>query len=42
MRDAWKKHAAITLRGGEAMELADTLAQWRDVLPGAPAGDDDE
>ena len=36
VRDAWKKHAAITLRGGDALELAATLAQWRDLLPRAP------
>lgn len=29
IRDAWKKHAAITLRGSEALELAQTLGEWR-------------
>jgi hypothetical protein len=42
VRDAWKKHAAITLRGGDALELAETIEQWRDALAGAPAGGDDE
>jgi hypothetical protein len=37
VRDAWKKHAAITLRGGDAVELAETLGAWREALAG---GDD--
>lgn len=28
-RGAWKKHAAITLAGAEALELADALGGWR-------------
>jgi hypothetical protein len=32
VREAWKKHAAITLRGGDALELAEALAGWRDAL----------
>ncbi|HMG54071.1 MAG TPA: hypothetical protein VK601_11320 [Kofleriaceae bacterium] len=34
VRDAWKRHAAITLRGGDAVELARTLDGWRDALAG--------
>jgi hypothetical protein len=30
VRDAWKKHAAITLRGADAVQLADTLGAWCD------------
>jgi hypothetical protein len=41
VRDAWKKHAAITLRGGDALELAAAIEGWREALAGAPAGDDD-
>ena len=41
VRDAWKKHAAITLRGGDAVALGETLAQWRDALAGTPADDDE-
>ena len=40
VRDAWKKHAAITLRGGDALALGETIEQWRDALAG-PAADDD-
>jgi hypothetical protein len=32
VRDAWKKHAAITLRGADAMLLAQALGEWRDAL----------
>ena len=43
VHDAWKRHAAITLRGGDAVELARTLEAWGDALAGdAPAGDGDE
>ncbi|MEO8700426.1 MAG: hypothetical protein ABI867_10295 [Kofleriaceae bacterium] len=28
VREAWKKHAAITLSGGEAKVLGDSLATW--------------
>src|SRR5690349_8762992 len=40
VRDAWKRHAAITLRGEDALALAATLDTWRDALAGDP-GDDD-
>lgn len=40
VRDAWKKHAAITLRGADALQLAQVLGEWRDTL--APAGSPDE
>ena len=33
VRDAWKKHAAITLRGGDAVALAETVRGW-DLSPG--------
>jgi hypothetical protein len=39
VRDAWKKHAAITLRGAEAQQLADTLRDWASAL--SPAPDED-
>ncbi len=29
VRDAWKKHAAITLVGTDALALVDALASWR-------------
>lgn len=32
VRDAWKKHAAITLRGGDALLLAQALGEWRDTF----------
>jgi hypothetical protein len=32
VRDAWKRHAAITLRGGDALELAAAIDGWRDAL----------
>ena len=32
VRDAWKKHAAITLRGGDAVSLAQTLSEWASDL----------
>ena len=31
VRDAWKKHAAITLRGGDAQALAQTIAGWAEL-----------
>ena len=40
VRHAWKKHAAITLRGGDALQLADTVRGWGADLAGAPDGDD--
>jgi hypothetical protein len=32
VREAWKKHAAITLRGTDALELAAALDGWRETL----------
>lgn len=40
VRDAWKKHAAITLRGADASQLADTLHDWASAL--SPAAPDDD
>jgi hypothetical protein len=31
VRDGWKKHAAITLAGDDARDLAHELARWLDV-----------
>ena len=44
VRDAWKRHAAITLRGGDALALAATLDGWRDSLAEdlGSRGDDNE
>ena len=39
VREAWKKHAAITLAGPDAVALADSLGAWRDQL-GTPSDDD--
>jgi hypothetical protein len=36
--DTWVKHATITLRGAEALELGARLASWQDAL----AGDSDD
>jgi hypothetical protein len=36
VRDAWKRHAAITLRGDDAVALGEVLAAWRDALAGGP------
>ena len=43
VRDAWKRHAAITLRGDDAIALGEALEAWRDALagPADPAGDDE-
>ena len=45
IRDVWKKHAAITLRGSDALDLGQTLAAWSDDFapgaPGAPGAPDD-
>lgn len=38
--EAWKKHAAITLGGGEALELAAALESWRGDLGSEPDADD--
>lgn len=32
VRDAWKKHAAITLSGADASALGEALAAWRGSL----------
>lgn len=34
-RDAWKKHAAITLAGDDAVELAEAISSWRGELSAA-------
>lgn len=36
VRDAWKKHAAITLAGADAVALADAISMWRGELVGHP------
>ena len=41
VQDAWKRHAAITLGGGDALALGQALASWRDALAGADPADDD-
>jgi hypothetical protein len=40
VRDAWKKHASLTLGGGDALELAAAVEAWRGAL--APAEPDDD
>jgi hypothetical protein len=39
-RGAWKKHAAITLAGPEAIELGEALAAWRTELDAGPFVDE--
>lgn len=39
VRDAWKRHAALTLRGGDALELAETLCGWRHEFAGSRSSD---
>ena len=39
-RGAWKKHAAITLAGADALALADAIGAWRGDLDGAPPADE--
>ncbi|HEX3758598.1 MAG TPA: hypothetical protein VHW23_07810 [Kofleriaceae bacterium] len=41
VREAWKRHAAITLRGDDALGLAEAVAAWRDELAGDAALDDE-
>jgi hypothetical protein len=36
VRDAWKKHAAITLGGEDAVALAEAVSSWRGELVGNP------
>jgi hypothetical protein len=38
VREAWKKHAAITLAGPDALALAGSIESWREAL--ALADDD--
>lgn len=40
VRDAWKKHAAITLRGDDAMQLAAALGAWATDLAAPDDADD--
>lgn len=40
VREAWKKHALITLRGDEAAALGDAIAGWREALASDDPGDD--
>ncbi len=40
IRDAWKKHAAITLQGSDAILLAQALGEWRDAFEPAGAAED--
>jgi hypothetical protein len=40
VRDAWKRHAAITLRGGDALDLARTLDSWRELADASAASDE--
>jgi hypothetical protein len=39
-RGAWKKHAAITLAGDEALALADAIGAWRVDLDRGPIVDE--
>jgi hypothetical protein len=32
VREVWKREAALTLRGADALALADTIASWRERL----------
>ena len=41
VRDAWKRHAAITLRGGDALELAAAIDGWREALAAETDADPD-
>ena len=41
VRGAWKKHAAITLAGGDAAELAATVAGWS-ALSASPDAEADD
>jgi len=42
VRGAWNKHAAITLRGADALELGDTLGAWRDDFAASGLSGTDE
>jgi hypothetical protein len=39
VRDAWKQHAAITLRGSDALGLAQALGEWQGAFGAAGASD---
>lgn len=41
VRDTWRRHAALTLRGGDALELATALDSWRDALADSATHADD-
>jgi len=41
VRGAWKKHAAITLAGGAAVELGETIGSWSEALTAPDDGGDD-
>jgi hypothetical protein len=41
VHDAWKKHAAITLRGIDAMRLAEAIGEWSAALTAEAPGPDD-
>jgi hypothetical protein len=38
--DAWKKHAALTLSGAVALDLAASIEAWRVALDHGPAADE--
>lgn len=40
VREAWKKHALITLRGDDAVALGDAIAGWREPLATGDHADD--
>ena len=40
VRGAWKKHAAITLAGADALALADAIGAWRTALDAGPPVDE--
>jgi len=42
VREAWKRHAAITLRGTDAIDLGEALAGWRDDLAETAGADPDD
>lgn len=39
---AWKKHAALTLRGIDAMRLAETIGAWGAALTAEPGDSDND
>ena len=40
VHDAWKQHAALTLRGSDAVLLGQALGAWRDIFDPASSPDD--